>query len=290
MSTEVQYFNSIEAAKFLGVNVSSIKRWTDDGKLECVKTAGGHRKFSLEQLAKFAKENHTTTSRVTVFPMEDQIDQEISRWVLKGEMDALQEIVLTDAFACNRDRVLQVLSGLYLADYPLHQIYDQLLKPVFYKIGDLWVQNKITIPEEHFASQTIRDCIIRLQGIIRLPEKKIGTVFCLNLTDELHDTALKMIDHLLELRGYRVLYSGQITPAFDVRGLFEKFGRPERVYISSSFIIDRRSTQDEFDKICVECVHADVKVFIGGGGFDQLKVNYPEVVLRLYNFRDVFKI
>ena len=48
MSTEVQFFNSLEAAKILGVNVSSIKRWTEEGKLECVKTAGGIANSTLD--------------------------------------------------------------------------------------------------------------------------------------------------------------------------------------------------------------------------------------------------
>lgn len=33
------------AAALLGVGTTSIKRWTDDGTLACVRTAGGHRRF-----------------------------------------------------------------------------------------------------------------------------------------------------------------------------------------------------------------------------------------------------
>ena len=36
------------------------------------------------------------------------------------------------------------------------------------------VDKKISIAEEHIASQAISDAIIRLQGIIRIPRKKIG--------------------------------------------------------------------------------------------------------------------
>ena len=38
MKEEIQYFNSHDAAKILGVNVSTVKRWTDEGKLECIKS------------------------------------------------------------------------------------------------------------------------------------------------------------------------------------------------------------------------------------------------------------
>lgn len=34
-----------EAAKLLGVGTTTIKRWADEGRLHCVKTAGGHRRY-----------------------------------------------------------------------------------------------------------------------------------------------------------------------------------------------------------------------------------------------------
>ena len=45
-----------QIAEIIGVNVSTIKRWTDSGKLECQQTIGGHRKFHLNHLRKFLKE------------------------------------------------------------------------------------------------------------------------------------------------------------------------------------------------------------------------------------------
>ena len=64
MELSVQYFNSEEAAKILGVNVSTIKRWTDEGKLKCIKSAGGHRKFLMEHLASFLDLNKKKTEKV----------------------------------------------------------------------------------------------------------------------------------------------------------------------------------------------------------------------------------
>ena len=69
MEDSIQYFNSEEAAKILGVNVSTIKRWTDEGKLECIKTAGGHRKFLMEHMASFLDQNKKKTEKVNLFPI-----------------------------------------------------------------------------------------------------------------------------------------------------------------------------------------------------------------------------
>ena len=53
----MKYLNSKEVSEILGVNISTLKRWTDSGKLDCVKTAGGHRKFTLQHVRNYYKSN-----------------------------------------------------------------------------------------------------------------------------------------------------------------------------------------------------------------------------------------
>ena len=49
-----ELWSSAEAARAFRVGVSSIKRWTDDGELESVRTVGGHRRYTLLALHRFA--------------------------------------------------------------------------------------------------------------------------------------------------------------------------------------------------------------------------------------------
>lgn len=286
MREDIQHFNSLEAAKILGVNVSTIKRWTDDGKLECIQSAGGHRKFLMSHLAGFLESNKKKTSKVNLFPIEDEIDLQVSHHILKGDFHYLITYLQEQAFSSDRSRVQQVMNGLYLAQYPLHQIYDHLITPVLHNIGDLWEQGKISVAKEHLATQTIRDGIIRLQGIIRIPKEKTGNALCLNFSDELHDIALKMVDHVLEARGFKVLFTGQITPLVDIEQLFEVL-QPERVYISSTIVTDSVAVQTEFDQICQISTDYGASVYIGGRGFDALNVDNPQVKARLKSFEDV---
>ncbi len=72
MKGEIQYYNSDEAAKILGVNVSTIKRWTEEGRLSCIKTAGGHRKFLMEHLAAFLETNKKKTEKLNCSPLNQQ--------------------------------------------------------------------------------------------------------------------------------------------------------------------------------------------------------------------------
>ena len=50
---EHQHLTTREAAAYLGVGTTSIKRWADEGVLDCVRTVGGHRRFTRNALAKF---------------------------------------------------------------------------------------------------------------------------------------------------------------------------------------------------------------------------------------------
>ena len=42
-----------EAADYIGVHFSSLRRWTDNGKVPCIRTPGGHRRFRRADLDAF---------------------------------------------------------------------------------------------------------------------------------------------------------------------------------------------------------------------------------------------
>ena len=44
-----------EAADYIGVHFSSLRRWTDDGKVPCIRTPGGHRRFQRADLDAFVE-------------------------------------------------------------------------------------------------------------------------------------------------------------------------------------------------------------------------------------------
>jgi MerR family transcriptional regulator, light-induced transcriptional regulator len=288
MKPTIKYFNSEDAAKILGVNVSTIKRWTEGGDLECIKTAGGHRKFLMAHLADFVEKNKKKSSRINLFPLENEQDIEVGYYIMKGDFHFLNRYILEQAMLSNREQVQQVFNGLYMGQFPLHQIYDLLVTPVLHQIGFLWEENQITITEEHLASQTIRDGIMRLQGIIRIPSEKIGKVLCITPSKELHDIPLKMVDHVLEARGYRIYYSGQLTPIAKIDQIFDKI-KPDRLYISCTFVNDVHETQEEINELFRISGVYGTRVYVGGRGFDLLLHHNPVVEKRGYTFEEVHR-
>ena len=282
----MKYFSSEEVSNILGVHVSSIKRWTDDGKLECIKTAGGHRKFLPEHLADFLDQNEKKIQKANLFPIEDESDLETSYHIIKGDYEYLSDQIFQLALEHNREKIQKILNGLYLGQHPLHKIYDKVMTPALHHIGHHWEKGNLSVVEEHFASQTIRDSLIRLQGSIKIPSEKRGTAFCLNFSSELHDIAIKMVDHILEEHGYDVLFSGQVTPLFNIDQIFAKVD-VDRVYVSSTYIQDINMVQFEINYLYEQCQKNDIRLYVGGTGFDRLGTDHPAIHARLSTFEDV---
>ncbi len=46
-------FTSSQAARYLGVSLATIRRWSDAGHISCYRTPGGQRRFSKDQLDGF---------------------------------------------------------------------------------------------------------------------------------------------------------------------------------------------------------------------------------------------
>jgi len=277
--------SSPEVARILGVNVATVKRWTDAGKLKCVKTAGGHRKFSMKQLAAFAKTHEKYAQRLSLVPLENAAERQLSQEILEADFEALVPVVLENAIACNQEKVQMILNSSYMVHQDLAVFYDDLLTPVLHRIGQMWIDGELTVSEEHLASQVIRDSIVRLQDVVNHADYK-GKSFVITMSEELHDIAAKMTQHILEQNGYKVLFSGPQTPVMDAEKIFTSFS-PDRVYLSSAYNEDVESAQKELEELVYLCKKYGTDLYAGGGGLNQLELSHlTDDIHFLFSFRE----
>ena len=71
-------FTSSQAARYLGVSLATIRRWTDAGHVGCYRTPGGQRRFSRAQLDDFIASMQRTgpagsADAVAVAPRDAQV-------------------------------------------------------------------------------------------------------------------------------------------------------------------------------------------------------------------------
>jgi excisionase family DNA binding protein len=288
------YLNSIEAANLLGVNVSTIKRWTDSGKLNCIQSVGGHRKFLMKHINEYLKNHSKDRKNITVLPYDSTEHRQLNHLIQHHKIDELKEYLLRYAIESKYNEVTMIIIGLALSQYPIFKMFDELVTPVLHKIGELWERGKLSVAEEHIASDIIRDSLLQIREIAILPNDEKEKVFCFALDDDQHDIALKMIQILLEQRGFDVFFSGQSTPAESIEKLIS-IHKPSRVYLSSTYFDENWSDEQieaknsELLLIYDYSKKYNFDLYIGGQAFDHLFVNYDFVKQRLFSFEEIFK-
>jgi excisionase family DNA binding protein len=77
----MQHVTPKEAAKILGVHVSSLRRWENEGKLRAIRTPGGQRRFILEEVEKMGGMPRTVRTvcygRVSTNGQQDDLQRQL---------------------------------------------------------------------------------------------------------------------------------------------------------------------------------------------------------------------
>jgi excisionase family DNA binding protein len=63
-------FTSSQAARYLGVSLATVRRWTDAGHVSCYRTPGGQRRFSRAQLDEFISSMQSAGHAEAPAPLE----------------------------------------------------------------------------------------------------------------------------------------------------------------------------------------------------------------------------
>lgn len=206
-------FTTNDAANMLKVDKSTIKRWTDEGKLKCFRTPGGHRKFKADDLYNFMSQfNYGNAWRQTL-PQYVSDEFIIRSIVQKKEYNVLHSVCFSAAIKGNKDEVIALFNEVYAAGLPLALMFDHILMPTIKKIEYLFAQYKLTISEYHLAQNVLSSTIVQLSDILEKREKNFKTIVCASIDSEKNDIELKALNTLLEVDGYTVLNLGAAITA-----------------------------------------------------------------------------
>lgn len=220
-------------ARLFNVTETTVKRWADEGTLKCQKTPGGHRKFDVKHVVEFATANGMEPVG-TLALEDDTFSSAIQVAVLARDFSALSNIFVEKAMSVDRHDLYEFLSYLYQHRFGLWEMYDLVVRPGLYEIGDRWKSKEIDIYREHRASHETLDAMAKLQAeIFRSPAVGKQAV-CACLDDEQHDIGLRCAANILEAKGWSVHYLGGLTP---YRSIVEsvKEVRPEIVCLSVTY-------------------------------------------------------
>jgi len=292
-------FTTNEIAKMLQVDKSTVKRWTDDGKLRCFRTPGGHRKFRAEDLYQFRADYSYGNSPPDLYPQFASDESVIRRIIEQKEFNVLDSVCFSAAIKGNRNDIIELFSQTYKNGMSLPLIFDKILRPTIKKIDNLHNSGKLFASEKQLAAYALSGAVVLLSDIIMKPPTNGKRALCATVEKDFNDLELTALAVLLEAQGFGVLNLGTSIPAESVAQLV-KAKQPNFVFLTASSIVDEDAVIDEHARIQNELKVFRGKLIVGGVGFtkdflenklngmyDTFCSNFKEYTIALYERREV---
>ena len=217
------FFNTHEVAKMLQVDKSTVKRWSDEGKLKCYRTPGGHRKFSVECLYRFMNEFNYGVATNHLLPFMSNDDAMLKQVITKNEFHILQSVVIDAALKIKKEEIIKVISESYQNGLSLALIFDNVIKPSVRNLKALFDSGRIPKYDLLLAARTLSTAITIATDTLPRETYKEQDIVCASLSDVNANANVEFtaITALLENLGYRVLNLGNHTIADGVSQIFE---------------------------------------------------------------------
>lgn len=213
---------SSEAAELLGVHASTVKRWCNEGALGFHTTAGGHRRFSLQDVVDLAASREIETILTPFHPYESHVWKALKDVRERGSFRAFHSLALGWVHRGHVGRVGRLYDALArVPEVGLCTFCDEGVRGLMSEVGNAWEAGRLRVGEEHLVSQILLETLIRLRTERRegqplsdtaegMPVAVVGT-----LEGNLHHMGSMCVRILLEAMGWKVHYLGPDVPLED---------------------------------------------------------------------------
>lgn len=255
--SEQRYLNTATVAQALGVSVTTVKRWVDDGLLPAHRTAGGHRKILASDVLRLVQRGGLPRADLGLLagapPTEagSQSDDLAARL-----FEALQH--------ADEDSVRSLLVNAHLGGWPVARLADEAIRPALARVGDEWAAGRMDVYEEHRASQLCLAALHELRTHLA-PTAGADRPLAVGGCPEGDPTQLASLLAQLTLleAGWEAVNIGPDTPAAAFGRALREL-RPRLLWLSATHLPDPQRFLADYRPLYREAEAAGVAVAVGG--------------------------
>jgi diguanylate cyclase (GGDEF)-like protein len=95
-------------------------------------------------------------------------------------------------------------------------LYQRVIAPAMWRIGELWKQGEISVADEHLATALTHQVMAGVYGPSLGHRAKPGRILMAAVEGEHHALGLRMAADVVELAGYETIYLGADVPTSDL--------------------------------------------------------------------------
>jgi excisionase family DNA binding protein len=259
-------YSTAELADMFDVNESTVKRWADQGHIECVKTKGGHRRFPIRSVLKYVHEN-----KLSIPNLDSELiaDKHLRAKVIAGNVHVLIADLRDAMMKGETEEVLRILRLGLAARPDLLHLYNDLVFPPLVEIGERWAKGELTVDIEHLATHATKDALQRLQGELFQKQFNGHTALLACYERDQHDLGLRCVNQYLTAEGWRTLFLGSQTPTDSLVFSINR-NKPDLVIVSAIVIEDeKRFIRDVNHEILPAVRSVGGKLAVGGASITQ---------------------
>jgi methanogenic corrinoid protein MtbC1 len=177
----------------------------------------------------------------------------------------------------------------------LTDFYDKLLKPVMYRIGDLWQKGQLDVATEHASTNTALGLVKiineRITARTKEPSSRYKAVIC-TPDGELHGLACNMIESLLLSKGFKVYNISTSIPSDYIIDYIRDM-QPDIVLVSITLVENIKSAERIIHQIHAK-YNNKLPVVVGGSAFNNMKQYQNNIIdafiINYASFGDIMKL
>ncbi len=163
-------YSTREVSSMLGVNESTVKRWSDSGKLTCFKTLGGHRRYTPGRILEFVERFKYDVGSTLSNPIQRKSSGEnpIDLLLKKKDYRTLREVFFADALKGDIESMtIMLVRCSSSAGISVSRIYEEFVSRTINKIRKLGREEKLNLDQQENSIDVILESFFRLKDLVR---------------------------------------------------------------------------------------------------------------------------
>lgn len=257
-----QYLSTPKAAAALGVSVSTVKRWVDEGVLPAHRTAGGHRKLLRAEVLALARQGDLPRADLSA----------LSSFSAKGlavDLAAAAADLGNALIDGHGAEVSAIIRRVYGTGVTVEALADHVIARALATVGHGWEAGKIDVWQEHRGTQLCAAALYDLKNDLETRAEKNRPVAVGAAPDsDPYLLPTLLAQYVLLDTGWEAVNLGPNTPLTSLQEALQVL-RPRLLWLSVSFLEDETAFLDAYKSLYRVAERQGVAVAIGGQGLKE---------------------
>tara|TARA_B100000686_G_scaffold337635_1_gene409030 strand:+ start:65 stop:946 length:882 start_codon:yes stop_codon:yes gene_type:complete len=292
----MKYLSSKDTANILGINISTLKRWTDSGKIKCEKTAGGHRKFTMQHIRGYYKSFSDSSKNISL-GIENKEQKFLYGLINDRDYKELAQNLAASSLKADELSVRTIVNGLYMNGVPIPDLLDYVIDVAGHIVELQLKTNKLDHTDAYLSRNVITRSVDSLNNDQPNGSFNEKNALCVNFEDNLPDIGVVMSEVLLRNNGFNVYNTGSHAELGDLKNIIKN----RKINLLLFYLCDLQccnaivekninKTKNQIIEIVTLAKKINTKVIFGGEGLKLLKGVKNQIGNSFLTYNDLSKI